>query len=254
MCGGSFLGRSLRYRLNVYWKPEGHCVKRKPFCRKETDGLFIAYILNVFLNLFENTVFGRLTRSDNKVWKKLKRPVCVALSYAVIVLILLAITLYVVPEIFKSLELIGETARVNIPVYVDQIAKWADELSKQFNLDFSTMVDSLNNFNWSSIIGRNGVYDELFQLACERDRECGERHFHVCALRYLLRVLPDEQGEPAAFLKACLLFPAAEKGGGNAGRHCGNLEQRVFFLCARPADGVCHFRLPVLHLHVAYRV
>ena len=44
------------------------------------------------------------TRSDNKVWKKLKRPVCVALSYAVIVLILLAITLYVVPEIFKSLE------------------------------------------------------------------------------------------------------------------------------------------------------
>ena len=115
-------------------------------------GLFIAYILNVFLNLFENTVFGRLTRSDNKVWKKLKRPVCVALSYAVIVLILLAITLYVVPEIFKSLELIGETARVNIPVYVDQIAKWADELSKQFNLDFSTMVDSLNNFNWSSIL------------------------------------------------------------------------------------------------------
>ena len=115
-------------------------------------GLFIAYILNVFLNLFENTVFGRLTHSDNKVWKKLKRPVCVALSYAVIVLILLAITLYVVPEIFKSLELIGETARVNIPVYVDQIGKWADELSKQFDLDFSTMVDSLNNFNWSSIL------------------------------------------------------------------------------------------------------
>ena len=82
----------------------------------------------------------------------MKRPVCVALSYAVIVLILLAITLYVVPEIFKSLELIGETARVNIPVYVDQIGKWADELSKQFDLDFSTMVDSLNNFNWSSIL------------------------------------------------------------------------------------------------------
>ena len=37
MCGGSFLGRSLRYRLNVYWKPEGHCGKRKPFCRKEAD-------------------------------------------------------------------------------------------------------------------------------------------------------------------------------------------------------------------------
>ena len=76
----------------------------------------------MFLNLFENTVFGRLTRSDNKVWKKLKRPVCVALSYAVIVLILLAITLYVVPEIFKSLELIGETARVNIPVYSSKMA------------------------------------------------------------------------------------------------------------------------------------
>lgn len=70
------------------------------------------------------------------MWKKLKRPVCVALSYAVIVLILLAITLYVVPEIFKSLELIGETARVNIPVYVDQIAKWTDELSSSLTSIF----------------------------------------------------------------------------------------------------------------------
>lgn len=74
-----------------------------------------------FLNLFENTVFGRLTRSDNKVWKKLKRPVMRGCFLCGVVLILLAITLYVVPEVFKSLELIGETARVNIPVYVDRL-------------------------------------------------------------------------------------------------------------------------------------
>ena len=43
-------------------------------------GLFIAYILNVFLNLFENVVFGRLTRSKNRVWRAVRRPLCVVLA------------------------------------------------------------------------------------------------------------------------------------------------------------------------------
>ena len=66
-------------------------------------GLFIAYILNVFLNLFENFIFGRLTRGTNRFWHRIRRPLCVALSFAVVILILLAIVLYIVPEIFQSL-------------------------------------------------------------------------------------------------------------------------------------------------------
>lgn len=113
-------------------------------------GLFIAYILNVFLNLFENGVFGRLTRRDGKVWHVLRRPLCVALSFAVVLLLLLAITLYIVPEIVKSLDLIAETARVNIPIYVEIVTKWAEQLSQQFDLEIS--LNFLKDFNWSSIL------------------------------------------------------------------------------------------------------
>lgn len=113
-------------------------------------GMFIAYILNVFVNLFENVVFGKLTRSKNKVWEKIRRPVCVVLSFAVVIALILAITFYIVPEIFKSLDLIAQTARVNIPIYVDSLTKWLEELSLNLNLD--TSLDFIKNFNWTSIL------------------------------------------------------------------------------------------------------
>ena len=92
-------------------------------------GFCIAYFLNVFLNLFENFIFGRLTRGTNKLWHKIRRPLCVVLSFAVVILIFLAVLLYIVPEIFQSLELIGKTARVNIPIYVQTLTKWMEQIS-----------------------------------------------------------------------------------------------------------------------------
>ena len=116
-------------------------------------GLFIAYILNVFMNLFENVVFGKLTRSDNKVWRSLKRPVCIILAFAVVILIILAITLYIVPEIIQSLDLIIESAKENIPVYAKNITEWVAWFSHELNLDLvdEGLVRSADRCN--------GVYD-----------------------------------------------------------------------------------------------
>lgn len=75
-----------------------------------------------------------------------------ALSFAVVILILLAIVLYIVPEIFQSLELIGETARVNIPIYVQNVTKWLDQLSVELNLNLENSLDFLKDFNWTSIL------------------------------------------------------------------------------------------------------
>lgn len=115
-------------------------------------GFCIAYFLNVFLNLFENFIFGRLTRGTNKLWHKIRRPLCVVLSFTVVILILLAVLLYIVPEIFQSLELIGKTARVNIPIYAQTLTKWVEQLSVEFNLDFVNSLDFLKGFNWTSIL------------------------------------------------------------------------------------------------------
>ncbi len=115
-------------------------------------GLFIAYILNVFLSLFEDVVFGRWTRNPGKVWSKIKRPICVALSYAVILLIIAAIVLYIIPEVFKSMDTITDAARVNLPIYINTVTRWVEEISRDFDLDLSKILQSLQNFNFSEFL------------------------------------------------------------------------------------------------------
>lgn len=116
-------------------------------------GLFIAYILNVFMNLFENVVFGKLTRSDNKVWATIRRPLCIILAFAVVILIILAITLYIVPEIIQSLSLIIDTAKVNIPVYAKVLTEWMNALSQELNLDLvSEGTNFIKTFDWTKLL------------------------------------------------------------------------------------------------------
>ncbi len=116
-------------------------------------GMFIAYILNVFMNLFENVVFGRLTRSDSKFWASVKRPLCIFLAFAVVILLILAVTLYIVPEIIQSLDLIVEAAKVNIPIYAKNITEWVNWVSRELNLDIvSEGATFLKEFDWTGLL------------------------------------------------------------------------------------------------------
>ena len=144
---------------------------------------------------------------------------------------------------------------MNIPVYADQIAKWADELSKQFDLDFSTMVDSLNNFNWSSILsGATEFTTNFFSSLVNVTVNVASGIFtFVLSVIFSAYFLTSKESLLLS-LKRVSYSLLPKKVVATLADIAVNLEQRVFFLCARPADGVCHFRLPVLHLHVAYRV
>ena len=116
-------------------------------------GLFIAYILNVFMNLFENVVFGKWTRSESKFWAAAKRPVCIVLAFTVVILIILAITLYIIPEIFRSLDLIIAAAQVNIPIYAKNITEWVNWISAELNLDLvNEGANFLKDFDWSKLL------------------------------------------------------------------------------------------------------
>ena len=116
-------------------------------------GLFIAYILNVFMNMFENVVFGKWTRSDSKFWAAARRPVCIVLSFAVVILIILAIILYIVPEILQSLDLIIAAAQVNIPIYAKNITEWVNWISAELNLDLASEgANFLKDFDWSKLL------------------------------------------------------------------------------------------------------
>lgn len=116
-------------------------------------GMFIAYILNVFMNLFENIIFGKLTRSDNKLWAKIRRPLCIVLSFAVVILIILGITFYIVPEIIQSLSLIVDSAKVNIPIYTKVITEWVNDISKELNLDLvNEGTNFFKGFDWTKFL------------------------------------------------------------------------------------------------------
>jgi len=116
-------------------------------------GMFIAYILNVFMNLFENVVFGKLTRGDSKFWASIKRPLCIILAFAVVILLILAVTLYIVPEIIQSLDLIIEAAKVNIPIYAKNITEWVNWISRELNLDIvSEGATFLKEFDWTGLL------------------------------------------------------------------------------------------------------
>jgi len=116
-------------------------------------GLFIAYILNVFMNLFEHVVFGRWSDSKNKIWNAVRRPLCVVLAFAVVILIILAIVLYIIPEIIQSLDLIVQAAKVNIPIYAQTLTVWVTELSEMLNLDLMSEVSTLlKNFDWTGML------------------------------------------------------------------------------------------------------
>ena len=215
-------------------------------------GLFIAYILNVFLNLFENFIFGRLTRGTNRLWHRIRRPLCVALSFAVVILILLAIVLYIVPEIFQSLELIGETARVNIPIYVQNVTKWLDQLSVELNLNLENSLDFLKDFNWTSILtGATEFTSSLVSSLVNATVNVASGIFtFILAIIFSVYFLMGKE----SLLLSLKRVVYSEKGRRNARRHRRHREQRLFVLCARPAHRMHHPRLPVLHRHVADRL
>ena len=126
-------------------------------------GLFIAYVLNVFVNLFENVVFAKLTEGKSKVWNAIRRPVSVVLAFAVVIAVILAITLYIIPEIIQSLSLIVETAKVNIPIYAQIISRWVMFVAEEMNLDLvSGVTDMLKNFNWGGILSGATEFTSTF--------------------------------------------------------------------------------------------
>lgn len=113
-------------------------------------GLAIAYILNVFVHLFEDFAFKPFAKSKSAIWAKAKRPVAVVLAYLVVVLVVLFICLFIVPSLVESVSGLAVTLQKNVPVLVNAAIAWANQMARDYDL---TMVqDFLAGFNWSSIL------------------------------------------------------------------------------------------------------
>lgn len=65
-------------------------------------GLCFAFVLNLPLRFLENKIFGKLTRKNGKVWSKLKRPLCLALSLILVFSVIVLLLSFVIPEFVET--------------------------------------------------------------------------------------------------------------------------------------------------------
>ena len=108
-----------------------------------TLGLAIAFIVNMPLKFFENKLFGKLTRKDGKIWRKIKRPICLILSFAVFLTVIIVLLSFVIPEFIKTCEKFFVALPAAMTNITATVSGWLDALH----------LSSLGpiNIDWSSI-------------------------------------------------------------------------------------------------------
>lgn len=88
-------------------------------------GICIAFVLNLMMAALERLWDRALAKWDSRWSRKLKRPVCLALTMVLFIGIIFAIFFILLPR----LEEAGSTLVANIPTYVAQIQAWWENLS-----------------------------------------------------------------------------------------------------------------------------
>lgn len=113
-------------------------------------GLVIAYILNVFVRFFEDVVFRPFARARSKIWKRLQRPLAVALAYLVVLLVAAFICFFIIPSLVESMSGLAVTIQHNLPIYTNQAIAWANDIAQEYDLTF--LQDFLTGFNWTTLL------------------------------------------------------------------------------------------------------
>ena len=113
-------------------------------------GIVLAYILNVFVHFFEDVAFKPLRNVKSKLWKKVRRPLAVALAYLLVALVLVSIIAFIIPGLIESMGILADTVQQTVPGYVTSAMDWLNEIAQENDLTF--IQDFLRNFNWSNVL------------------------------------------------------------------------------------------------------
>ena len=119
-------------------------------------GFIIAYVVNILMSFLERHYFPR----SKQPWiTKTSRPVCLLLSYILILLILAAVITLVLPKVVDTIRALS----LVLPEYWEQIRKWIGEHQDQWSfvnewmdgdsLSWNSIADSLRTSAPQSISG-----------------------------------------------------------------------------------------------------
>lgn len=102
-------------------------------------GIILAFVLNVLNNFIEKKIFGKIKPS--KIWNKIKRPLCIALSLILVFLTIFFVMNLLIPQLKNSASLFTDT----LPAYKEDIIG----ILNKFDIDESTVNkvgEYLDNF------------------------------------------------------------------------------------------------------------
>ena len=105
-------------------------------CAPLIIGFCLAFILNIPINVLENSVFKKLKTSKNKKVGKLLRPLSLISTVVLFLGFIVLLLFLIIPKLHDSVLLIAE----KIPGYYSTFVTWVESLVVRFGLDISTEI------------------------------------------------------------------------------------------------------------------
>lgn len=111
-------------------------------CAPLIIGAVIAYVVNIVMSIFES---GYFPKSNKKIVLKTRRPVCIALAFIAIILVMGAIIFLVAPQLWECIQLIIDILPAQIDKVLDAVHGWGVLPENIFNffenMDWKTLID-----------------------------------------------------------------------------------------------------------------
>lgn len=111
-----------------------------------TVGFCAAFILNVPLRFVENKLFAPLNRRQGALWKKVRRPLSIVLSFCIVIGLVALLLGMIIPQLVRAVELVAR----ELPGWAHDVSEWARPFLETVGIDVSEEEPLIN---WSSVSG-----------------------------------------------------------------------------------------------------
>ena len=108
-------------------------------------GLVIAFVINIIMSKLETNVFKFLDKPKFKLWHKMKRGVCLVLSFLLIILVFTALIFFIGPQLAESIRVLSS----NIPSYINYLQQLTNDLLAHFDMTAADL--GIFAINWKDV-------------------------------------------------------------------------------------------------------
>lgn len=135
------------YLVTTYWIPLTNAARIALSAAMPVAlGGAIAYVVNILMRFYERNL---LPKNRKPALEKLRRPICMTLAFATVVLLLYFVVRMVLPELFNALTMIVE----KLPGALTQLYKWIEtKLAEAGLLDEVQAILPESSVDWQATV------------------------------------------------------------------------------------------------------